>query len=305
MARNMNRSSVVTEYNLLCKGKDTSNIGMINSKILFQQLTQKVHLPDDVDEIKSILYLLFEKEFGLTRTDILAEKEIPFNDPEKIDSLLQRINDEEPIQYMLGEAEFFGRRFVVNPSVLIPRPETELIIQLAKAEKVLPSSILDIGTGSGCLAITLALEIPKCRVYGLDISEKALAVARTNTKLLRADVHYIHCDILTQTPDILNLDLIISNPPYVMDKEKEQMSRNVVAFEPALALFVPDSNPLLFYYAIAQKGKQILRPKGVILVEINEQLGNETSHLFQQVGFDTEIISDINGKDRVIRAELR
>jgi release factor glutamine methyltransferase len=300
----MNRSSVVTDYNLLCKGKDTTKIRMINSKTLFHQLTQKVHLPDDVDEIKSILYLLFEKEFGLTRTDILAEKEIPFNDPEKIDSLLQRINDEEPIQYILGEAEFFGMRFVVNPSVLIPRPETELIIQLAKAEKVLPSSILDIGTGSGCLAITLALEIPKCRVYGLDISEKALAVARTNTKLLRADVHYIHCDILTQTPDILNLDLIISNPPYVMDKEKEQMSRNVVAFEPALALFVPDSNPLLFYYAIAQKGKKMLRPKGIALVEINEKLGKETSHLFQQVGYSTEIITDINGKDRVLRAEL-
>jgi release factor glutamine methyltransferase len=278
---------------------------MINSKTLFQQLIQQIHLAEDPDEIKSILYLLFEKEFGLTRTDILAEKEIPFNDPEKIDSLLQRINNDEPIQYILGEAEFFGRRFVVNLSVLIPRPETELIIQLAKAEKVLPSSILDIGTGSGCLAITLALEIPKCRVYGLDISEKALAVARTNTKLLRADVHYIHCDILKQTPDLLNLDLIISNPPYVMDKEKKQMSRNVLAFEPALALFVPDSDPLVFYHAIAQKGKKMLRPKGIVLVEINEKLGEETSHLFQQVGYSTEIITDINGKDRVLRAELR
>jgi release factor glutamine methyltransferase len=305
MARNMNRSSVVTEYNLLCKGKDTSNIGMINSKTLFQQLIQQIHLAADPDEIKSILYLLFEKEFGLTRTDILAEKEIPFNDPEKIDSLLQRINNDEPIQYILGEAEFFGRRFVVNLSVLIPRPETELIIQLAKAEKVLPSSILDIGTGSGCLAITLALEIPKCRVYGLDISEKALAVARTNSELLRADVHFLYCDILTQTPDLSSLDLIVSNPPYVMEKERIQMSRNVVAFEPALALFVPDSNPLLFYYAIAQKGKKMLRPKGIALVEINEKLGEETSHLFQQVGYNTEIVTDINGKDRVLRAELR
>ena len=278
---------------------------MINSKTLFQQLTQKVHLPDDVDEIKSILYLLFEKEFGLTRTDILAEKEIPFNDPEKIDSLLQRINNEEPIQYILGEAEFFGRRFVVNPSVLIPRPETELIIQLAKAEKLRPSSILDIGTGSGSIAITLALEIPKCRVYGLDICEKALAVARTNTKLLQADVYLINCDILKQTPDLLNLDLIVSNPPYVMLKESEQMSRNVLAFEPELALFVPDIDPLVFYKAIALKGKQMLRPEGIILVEINEQLGNETSLLFHRAGFDTEIVTDINGKDRVIRAELR
>jgi release factor glutamine methyltransferase len=301
----MNRSSVVTDYNLLCKGKDTSNIGMINSKTLFQQLTQQIHLAEDPDEIKSIVYLLFEKEFGLRRTDVMAEKEIPFIDQERVSTLLQRINSEEPIQYILEEAEFYSRRFYVNSSVLIPRPETELIIQLAKAEKVLPSSILDIGTGSGCLAITLALEIPKCRVYGLDISEKALAVARTNSELLKADVHFLYCDILTQTPDLSSLDLIVSNPPYVMEKERIQMSRNVVAFEPALALFVPDSNPLLFYYAIAQKGKKMLRPKGIVLVEINETLGEETSHLFQQVGYNTEIVTDINGKDRVLRAELR
>ena len=278
---------------------------MINSKTLFQQLTQQIHLAEDPDEIKSILYLLFEKEFGLRRTDILAEKEISFIDQERMGTLVQRINSEEPIQYILEEAEFYSRKFCVNSSVLIPRPETELIIQLAKAEKVLPSSILDIGTGSGCLAITLALEIPKCRVYGLDISEKALAVARTNTKLLRADVHYIHCDILKQTPDLLNLDLIVSNPPYVMEKERIQMSRNVVAYEPELALFVPDSEPLVFYKAIALKGKQLLRPKGIVLVEINETLGEETSHLFQQVGYNTEIVTDINGKDRVLRAELR
>lgn len=277
---------------------------MINSKTLFQQLTQKVHLPYDRDEIKSILYLLFEKEFGLSRTDILAEKEIPFNDPEKIDSLLQRINNEEPIQYILGEAAFFGRRFVVNPSVLIPRPETELIIQLAKAEISPPSSILDIGTGSGCLAITLAMEIPPCKVHALDLSDSALTVARTNTELLRANVHFINCDILKQTPDLINLDLIVSNPPYVMLKEREQMSRNVLAFEPSLALFVPDSNPLLFYYAIAQKGKKMLRPKGIVLAEINEKLGKQTSQLFEQVGYKTEIVTDINGKDRIIRAEL-
>lgn len=278
---------------------------MINSKTLFQQLTQQIHLAEDPDEIKSIVYLLFEKEFGLRRTDVMAEKEIPFIDQERVSTLLQRINSEEPIQYILEEAEFYSRRFYVNSSVLIPRPETELIIQLAQAEKVRPSSILDIGTGSGCIAITLALEFPSCRVHALDVSNDALTIARTNAEALKAIVHFFESDILTQTLALSNLDLIVSNPPYVMDKEREQMSRNVVAFEPALALFVPDSNPLLFYYAIAQKGKQILRPKGVILVEINEQLGNETSHLFQQVGFDTEIISDINGKDRVIRAELR
>jgi release factor glutamine methyltransferase len=301
----MNRSSVVTDYNLLCKGKDTSNIGMINSKTLFQQLTQQIHLAEDPDEIKSIVYLLFEKEFGLRRTDVMAEKEIPFIDQERVSTLLQRINSEEPIQYILEEAEFFSRRFYVNSSVLIPRPETELIIQLAQAEKVRPSSILDIGTGSGCIAITLALEFPSCHVHALDVSNDALTIARTNAEALKAIVHFFESDILTQTLALSNLDLIVSNPPYVMEKEREQMSRNVVAFEPALALFVPDSNPLLFYYAIAQKGKKMLRPKGIVLVEINETLGQETSHLFQQVGYNTEIVTDINRKDRVIRAELR
>jgi len=301
----MNRSSVVTDYNLLCKGKDTSNIGMINSKTLFQQLTQQIHLAEDPDEIKSIVYLLFEKEFGLRRTDVMAEKEIPFIDQERVSTLLQRINSEEPIQYILEEAEFFSRRFYVNSSVLIPRPETELIIHLAQAEKVRPSSILDIGTGSGCIAITLALEFPSCRVHALDVSNDALTIARTNAEALKAIVHFFESDILTQTLALSNLDLIVSNPPYVMDKEREQMSRNIVAFEPALALFVPDSNPLLFYYAIAQKGKKMLRPKGIVLVEINETLGQETSHLFQQVGYNTEIVTDINRKDRVIRAELR
>ncbi|MFN7259859.1 MAG: peptide chain release factor N(5)-glutamine methyltransferase [Cyclobacteriaceae bacterium] len=277
---------------------------MINSKTLFQQLIQQIHLAEDPDEVKSILYLLFEKEFGLRRTDVLAEKEIPFIDRERIGTLLQRINSEEPIQYILEEAEFYNRRFYVNSSVLIPRPETELIIQLIKAEMVQPSSILDVGTGSGCIAITLALEFPMCHVHAIDISEKALAVARTNSELLKADVHFLYCDILTQTPDLSSLDLIVSNPPYVMEKERIQMSRNVVAYEPELALFVPDSEPLVFYKAIALKGKQLLRPKGIVLVEINEKLGEETNHLFQQAGYTTKIVTDINGKDRVIRAEL-
>jgi release factor glutamine methyltransferase len=301
----MNRSSVVTEYNLLCKGKHTSNIGMINSKTLFQQLIRQIHLAEDPDEVKSILYLLFEKEFGLRRMDVLAEKEIPFIDQERISMLLQRINNEEPIQYILEEAEFYSRRFYVNPSVLIPRPETELIIQLTKAERLKPSSILDIGTGSGCLAITLALEFPWCQVHALDVSNKALTIARTNAEALKAIVHFFESDILTQNLALSNLDLIVSNPPYVMEKERKQMSRNVLAYEPSLALFVPDNDPLVFYKAIALKGKQMLRPKGIILVEINEQLGYETSLLFQQAGFNTEIAGDINGKDRVIRAELR
>jgi release factor glutamine methyltransferase len=180
-----------------------------------------------------------------------------------------------------------------------------LIIQLIKAEMVQPSSILDVGTGSGCIAITLALEFPMCHVHALDVSNKALTIARTNAETLNAVVHFFESDILKQTIALSNVDLIVSNPPYVMEKERKQMSRNVLAYEPELALFVPDSEPLVFYKAIALKGKQLLRPKGIVLVEINEKLGEETNHLFQQVGYNTEIVTDINGKDRVLRAELR
>lgn len=278
---------------------------MINSKTLFQQLLLQIDLPEPADEVKSILHLLFEKEFGLNQKDILAEKDIASFDQEKIETFVQRINRQEPIQYILQEAEFYGRKFLVNPAVLIPRPETELIIELAKAEKILPSSLLDIGTGSGCLAISLALEIPNSQVTALDISTEALTVAKENADRLGASIQFLQADVLNDPLPLKNLDLIVSNPPYVMEKERQQMSRNVLVYEPAIALFVPDANPLLFYCAIAKRGREMLRSKGVVLVEINERLGKETKQVFQEEGYLADEITDINGKDRVIRAVLQ
>jgi release factor glutamine methyltransferase len=274
---------------------------MINSKTLFHQLQKKITLAEDQEEVKSILYLLFEKEFGLNRTEILAEKEIKTTDANALEKQIQRINNHEPIQYILGEADFFGRRFNVNSSVLIPRPETELIIQLVKEEKFDSLTILDIGTGSGCIAISLALEIPSAIVHALDISEGALSIAKENAKRLNTSVNFLQHDILSQIPLLKNLDVIVSNPPYVTEKEKGAMNKNVLNYEPHLALFVPDSDPLKFYKVIAEKSLSLLKPQGKIFVEINQQFGKEVAAVFGSLGYKTEIIKDMEGKDRVVR----
>ena len=278
---------------------------MTNAKTLFQQLQKEIRLNEEPDEIKSILYLLFKKEFGLTRTDILAEKRIEGMDAIRLNSLIHRINQSEPIQYILEEAEFFGRKFWVNASVLIPRPETELIVSLVKEDRLRKPIILDIGTGSGCIALSLAMEIPSAQIHALDISEKALAVAQQNARRLNTTIHLFQCDILHQTPSLTNLDVIVSNPPYVMEKEKNRMSKNVLDFEPSQALFVPDDDPLIFYQAIAKMGKELLRANGILFTEINAALSKETNALFQELGYDTTLFRDMESKDRVIKAVLR
>ncbi len=277
---------------------------MTNSKTLFHHLQKQIRLNEEPDEIKSILYLLFKKEFGFTRTDILAEKDIDLLDATRIDLLIHRINQSEPIQYILEEAEFFGRKFLVNDSVLIPRPETELIVSLVKEERLRQPILLDIGTGSGCIALSLAMEIPSAQVHALDISEKALAVAQQNASRLNTTIHLFQCDILNEMPSLINLDMIVSNPPYVMEQEKIHMNKNVLDFEPSQALFVPDDDPLVFYKAIAKKGKELLRAKGMLFTEINTRLSNETNALFQELGYHTTIFKDMEGKNRVVKAVL-
>lgn len=280
---------------------------MINSKILFQQLRKKITINEDEGEgeIKRMLYLLFEKEFGLSQTEIVTAKEIENVDEAQLEKYIDRINHHEPIQYILREALFFGRNFQVDSSVLIPRPETELLVSLVKDENLTTPTILDIGTGSGCIAISLALEVPTATIHALDISKDALSIAKGNAERLNANVHFIQLDILNKLPHIKNLDIIVSNPPYVMEKEKAAMNKNVLDFEPHIALFVADSDPLKFYKVIAEKAKQLLKPNGKIFVEINYQFGKEVAGLFLNYGFEfVETIKDMEGKLRVIKATL-
>ena len=215
-----------------------------------------------------------------------------------------------PIQYVIGKSWFYGMEFIVTNDVLIPRPETEELVKLVidDAKKHPESfSILDIGTGSGCIAVALKRKLPRCHVYALDISDEALKVAKQNAEKNNCEIHFMEGDILDSSclAKIPACSVIVSNPPYVKKSEMNSMHRNVVEYEPHTALFVSDENALVFYRAIAQAGKEKLKSGGTVYVEINETLGLETAILFQKEGYaDVQLIKDMQGKDRMIKASL-
>lgn len=209
-----------------------------------------------------------------------------------------------PIQRIAGYAWFYGRKFIVNKHTLIPRQETEELVSLIIQEN--PSftgRLLDIGTGSGCIAISLALALQHSKVSGLDISEDALKITKRNADNLNAPIHIIKGDILQQTPPLPLQDIIVSNPPYVLPEEKEKMHINVVNFDPPLALYVPQDQPLIFYTAIAERSKSMLKKGGKLYFEINEAFGIEVKHELENSGYSQVIIhKDIHQKDRMISA---
>jgi release factor glutamine methyltransferase len=221
---------------------------------------------------------------------------------EKLTALLSG----RPLQYVLGEALFYGLEFRVDPSVLIPRPETEELVELILTENRDENlAVLDIGTGSGCIAITLSKQLINPIVYACDISVDALTTAKNNALHNKAVVQFIQNNILDYSSElgISCLDIIVSNPPYVCQSEAKDMHTNVLQFEPHLALFVSDQDPLLFYRTIAERGLKLLRPGGKIYFEINAAFGPETASLLQQLGYqDTAVISDIFGKHRIVKA---
>jgi len=273
---------------------------LTNSKAVFQSIKSQLRL-DDPDEVHAIALAIMEKYYGLALAGILSEKTI---DEIDFSQIIERLNRHEPLQYILGEAVFYGRKFKVNPSVLIPRPETELLIQEVVMQNFTSPRILDVGTGSGCIAITLKLEIPKAEIYGLDISTSALSVAEENANALKADVKFIQRDFLKDF-STEPFDVVVSNPPYIKESEKESMRTNVLKYEPHLALFVSNDDPLLFYKAIALKSKTLLSPCGKIFVEINEQYGKKVKELFEQSRLNrVTIIKDLDGKDRLVSAQV-
>lgn len=278
---------------------------MTNSKELFNDLLRRITLNEDKGEIQSIIYLILENKFGLSKTDVLSEKKINTVNHTLLDAIISRLNQDEPIQYILGSANFFGRSFGVNSSVLIPRPETELLIDeikmFTKSIKT-PIQILDIGTGSGCIAISLALEIPNSIVTAIDISKDALNCAKHNALALGANINFIELDILNEELTD-QFDLIVSNPPYISVEEKKSMKQNVLAYEPHLALFAPQYDPLIFYRIIAATRKKNLTSKGSLWLEVNEHFGSEVCNLLEAQGFkDLQILKDLDGKDRMIKA---
>lgn len=280
---------------------------MNNSKEIFRDLRQQITLKEDQDEIQSILYLILESVLKLSRADIIAEKSISLTVAHEkcLGEIIKRVNACEPIQYILGFTYFYGRKFKVNSSVLIPRPETELLIEevLKEIEPYTAGTVLDIGTGSGCIAVTLAKELPAKRIVALDVSEGALRVANENAKDLNATVEFHQGNALAEKFPVQQLEILVSNPPYIALSEKKLMNKNVLEYEPHLALFVEDRDPLVFYKMIAQKGFESLTTNGKVFVEINERFGEEVSELFLNAGFKkVQIIKDLQGKNRIVTA---
>ena len=250
-------------------------------------------------------YILTEK-FQLSALDLYAGKDMNFSSEKlsEVNDILARLKSYEPLQYIIGETWFCGYRFKVTPAVLIPRPETaELIDWIVTDNKRDGAHVLDVGTGSGCIPVSLALMMDSPVVSAWDISEEALSVASENARLNNADVAFSRVDVLgTDIPDI-RVDILVSNPPYITESEKKDMERNVLEWEPDLALFVPDDDPLRFYKRIAELGLDILNDGGVIYFEINRAYGSETVDMLASMGYkDIELRKDLSGNDRMIKA---
>jgi release factor glutamine methyltransferase len=261
-------------------------------------------------EAGNIMYLLMEKLTGMQKVDRLLAKEQSLL-PEQVNRLdlwLDQLAQSKPVQYVLGEAWFSGMCFRVNPAVLIPRPETEelvdWVVQDCLQENISSPKVLDIGTGSGCIAIAFQKKIPRADTVAIDISKEALQCAETNAGLLKAPVRFLQIDFLSvsEREMLPAVDIILSNPPYIPFAEKKNMSPRVWQQEPGSALFVPDSDPLLFYRNIAIFGQTHLRAEGAVFLELYEELGEQTVQLFRQHGYVTQLKKDMQGKDRMLKA---
>lgn len=263
-------------------------------------------------EAESFFYLILEAKHQLKRIDLALQPDLTFSEVELVvwNSILEDLKKEIPIQYLLGKTSFYGLDFEVNENVLIPRPETEELVEwmlqdCAKREMTNNFSILDIGTGSGCIPISLKKQLPQAKVSAIDVSEKALEVAKGNAKLNGVEVNFILQNILETANLLESYDVIVSNPPYVRNLEKQEIKNNVLEYEPHLALFVADDDALIFYRKIGALALKSLRPNGKLFFEINQYLGKETVDLLNDLGFqNVELRKDIYGNDRMILASL-
>ncbi len=286
-------------------------------KAHFFDVLKNIH---DAQEIESFFFILTEYLHNLKRVDVALQPDFELSETEiqKWNTILSDLQLEKPIQYITGEAWFYGLPFEVNENTLIPRPETEelvaWILNSPITQHPAPITILDIGTGTACIPISLKANLPQADVFAIDVSEKALVVANRNAALNKVAINFIQANIL-EVEDLSKLpssishhpssyNIIVSNPPYVRNLEKQEIKKNVLDYEPHLALFVADTDALLFYRKIAQLALKNLAPNGLLFFEINQYLGNETVELLQNLGFkNIELKKDLYGKDRMIKCE--
>jgi release factor glutamine methyltransferase len=280
-----------------------------SSKALYWQVYQAL-LPTiwETAECQAITQQLLEHYLQLDSVSVIIDEPVTFSPAQRqlVSAAIERLKRQEPIQYVLGGALFLGRNFQLSPAVLIPRPETESLVQyIVDQNPQTGARVLDIGTGSGCIAITLQQELSQTTVYALDVDPEALCVAKTNAQRLGAAVHFIQVDILHDPLPAQYWDIIVSNPPYVCIAEQKKMQRRVLAYEPAKALFVPDEQPLIFHEKIVALASQHLAPAGKLYLEINEAFGTAVADLLICAGFEAVCIKqDIHGKDRWIAGTL-
>ena len=291
----------------------SNQIAISNIKMkTYQQFWQSLTPLYDAGEAQAIVRTVLDVEYGMTLTDIICGKvnELSSDEERNLEEIIARLQNGEPVQYVLGEADFAGRTFHVEPGVLIPRPETAELCQwieeeVSSLEADERKQILDICTGSGCIAITLGLTIPNSEVTGWDISEDALRIAQGNVEMLKAGnvrIEYQNALMLPKTAE--TADIIVSNPPYICEKEKADMEKNVLEHEPSIALFVPDEEPLKFYRAIAEYASSALKSEGALYFEINPIYEKETREMLEELGFkDIETKEDAFGKKRMMKAK--
>nr|WP_315090766.1 peptide chain release factor N(5)-glutamine methyltransferase [uncultured Alloprevotella sp.] len=280
-------------------------------KSMFRQIVDTLVPTVEEREARALAFVVLEDAFGLSRTDIYLGKDTAFSEDDtiRLEKILRRLEQGEPVQYVIGTAQFCNLTFRVTPDTLIPRPETEELVGWVASllPSAAPCSVLDVGTGTGCIAISLAKQFPRAQVMAWDISEGALAVARQNAQANGVTIDFRRADVLevvnesaasAPSSDVL---YIVSNPPYICERERTEMEAHILDYEPASALFVPDADPLLFYRALARLGQQL--KAAAVLVEINQAYGQETVEMFQSNGYsNVELRRDIYGKDRMIKA---
>lgn len=291
----------------------SNQIAISNIKMkTYQQFWQSLTPLYDAGEAQAIVRTVLDVEYGMTLTDIICGKvnELSSDEERNLEEIITRLQNGEPVQYVLGEADFAGRTFHVEPGVLIPRPETAELCQwieedVSSLEADERKQILDICTGSGCIAITLGLTLPNSEVTGWDISEDALRIAQGNVEMLKAgNVRIEYQDALMLPKAAETADIIVSNPPYICEKEKADMEKNVLEHEPSIALFVPDEDPLKFYRAIAEYASSALKSEGALYFEINPIYEKETREMLEELGFkDIETKEDAFGKKRMMKAK--
>lgn len=256
-------------------------------------------------ELQSLAMIICKDLLGLDDLDIYLRKDINLSDNRQclLEQTVKRLKNHEPIQYIRGTADFYGSSFYVEPGVLIPRPETEELVDLILKENSGPVRILDIGTGSGCIAVSLAKHLPNGQVDAWDVSDKALTIARKNAVHLGVSVNFAQVDVLCAETERDKYHVIVSNPPYIAEKERDVMDKNVLDWEPELALFVPDHDPLRFYRRIAQLGLELLVPGGKLYFEINQAYGLETVELLNALNYKhVLLLKDLFGNNRMIKA---